>query len=128
MKSTRPSIVFAAVCLVLTIVFGNLLGSRALLEVSGTVTARHESHARSGMWIHYAVATAGGAVDVRTDGVWGIAGNLPVGTHLEKHRWELGYRVNGREVDDFPRGNSAAYVVPILIMGAVALLLARAGL
>lgn len=27
---------------------------------------------------------------------------LPVGTNLEKHRWQLTYRINGCEVDDFP--------------------------
>lgn len=27
---------------------------------------------------------------------------LPVGTTLEKHEWQLTYRINGREVDDFP--------------------------
>ena len=84
------------------------VGQRLALELDGTVIARQEipqtwySH---GTGMTYVVRSVDG-VDHRyvagaTDA--SLPRDIPVGTRLIKHKWELSYYRNGAHVDDFPR-------------------------
>ena len=100
----------ALIAMALWIVWGfgyETVWRRLALELDGTVIARRDipqTWASHGPATAYVVRGADGRdhdyVSGATDA--SLPGNIPVGTDIEKHKWELSYSLNGVRIKDFP--------------------------
>ena len=75
---------------------------RLLIDVDGVIVAREMTtgYRRAAIYsINGSSGTrtyAAGATDAS------LPRDLPIGSHLTKHRWELGYTLDGQRVSNFP--------------------------
>jgi len=99
-----PKHSFLAVAAGLCIFFGaNEIGQRMLIEIDGTIVSSQTTPGPRRVTT-YVLRSADGQ---RREYVAGatdrsLPRDLPVGTHVSKHRYELSWRLNERKVDDFP--------------------------
>ena len=100
----------ALIAMALWIVWGfgyETVWQRLALELDGTVIARREipqTWASHGPATAYVVRGADGRDHDYVSGGNDASppGNIPVGTDIEKHKWELSYSLNGVRIEDFP--------------------------
>jgi hypothetical protein len=97
-----PSPVFAVLGVWFLYIVGDTVVGRLLIETDGTVVARQPvNNPRPGTFYTMQAADgqayefASGASDVS------LARDFAVGSHITKRKWDLGYTVDGRRVDDF---------------------------
>lgn len=83
------------------------LGTRLLTEIDGVVISKQEMPRR--WYIHgsgtiYVLRGTDGAEHQYVSGATdaSLRNDMPVGTHLTKHKWELSYFRDDIRVDDFP--------------------------
>jgi hypothetical protein len=98
----RPSPVFAVLGIWCLYIVGDTVVGRLLIETDGTVVARQPvNNPRPGTFYTMQAADgqayrfASGASDVS------LSRDFAVGSHVTKRKWDLGYIVDGRRVDDF---------------------------
>lgn len=84
------------------------VGRRLVIELDGVVIARQQiprTWSKHGTGMTYVVRGADGVdrpyVAGGTDA--SLPRDIPIGTYLQKRKWELSYFRNGSRIDDFPR-------------------------
>ncbi len=96
--------------------FGTL-GQRLWLEVRGTITSSHDTPSAGGprYTTDYTIRGADGREFHYTAGPTdaSLARSMPVGTVLNKQRWNLGYERDGAWVNDF----GVTFYVVMLVIG-----------
>jgi hypothetical protein len=84
------------------------LWARLVTEVDGTVISRQyipRTPLTHGSLVQYRIRRADGLTLDYSAGSTdaSLSKNISVGTQLQKDKWELSYRLDGKRIDDFPR-------------------------
>lgn len=105
--NARPYVALMLLGVVLAAGAASEIYGRAAIEATGQVTAdetkcQEPQHNRCVST--YDFKAADGSMTTYSAGPTdqSLRRYLPVGTAVEKHKWQLTYRLNGAEVDDFP--------------------------
>jgi hypothetical protein len=100
---TAPSPVFVVLGLWMLYMAGETVTGRLLIETDGIVVTREPvNNPRPGTY--YTMRAADGHTYQFASGATdsSLSRDFAVGSHVTKHKWDLGYTLDGRRVDSFP--------------------------